>query len=172
MPPPVRILIPVRYPDGPPNRVYVVADGVTDYQLIWEAAGAGVTFGDDPPNEEFTWKSPGQGEPAVTMSLDGRSLVSNVYPSGTAGVSWPYGLTIFRDGIPVTIDPVIENIPPGGGEGSGGGAGQPGGGQPGGGQPGGGQPGPPGRGKTRDEPAGGRRGRGQRARSGAAKRGR
>lgn len=114
------IRIPVTYGiGGAPATTPVHNSATNQYQLIWMAQGNGITFGNTGASQTFWWKS-GTGQPAVTVSADGKTLTSATYMNNGGGSTWSYGLTVLQNGAnPVVIDPVIENEPPGHEEGDG-----------------------------------------------------
>lgn len=109
-----KIQIPVNYnATGAPAKTKVPHSSTDQFELVWNANGNGVTFGDSGSNQAFWWKS-GSGQPSVTVSSDGTKLTSAAYSNSGPGSTWTYGLTLLKDGAnPIVIDPVIENEPPG-----------------------------------------------------------
>jgi hypothetical protein len=113
-------------------------------QITWQPSNG--TFG----SNAFSFKP---GSSGITVTSSGANLVSEVFdPNNFENLF--YNITITdSNGVPHTLDPEIENIPPGGGVKPGKPPvqpdvqpGQPGGGQPGGGDEGGGQSGAGGQG--------------------------
>ena len=85
-----------------------VKNGNDDVKLRWIAIGG--TF---PGTDCFSWKPGVSGAPAVTCSA-GNVLESAAYKNDDANQRvWGYTVTIAVDGKNVTIDPEVNNEPPG-----------------------------------------------------------
>lgn len=87
-----------------PVPAYQGRAGGDSVQITWQPSGG--TF----QSNSFSWKS--GSNPNWTPSFTNGNLVSPVYNPATQPNLY-YNITIYSNGTPHTLDPEIENVPPG-----------------------------------------------------------